>query len=159
MREYEEKASAFVERFASDLADAGMQRMGARVFACLLSAEDGTLTSAELAERLRISPAAVSGAIRYLAQVRMVSRRRTPGSRRERYVVHEDTWYSSMINREHFLTRLAATLNSGVTALGKDTEAGRRLRETEEFMLFLQDELEGILARWEQRRAARAASS
>ena len=46
-----------------------MQRMPARVFAALLASDDGALTSAELGEQLQVSPAAVSGAVRYLAQV------------------------------------------------------------------------------------------
>ena len=53
----------FIERFALDLADAGMPRMPARVFAAILSAEDGRCTAAELAQLLRVSPAAVSGAL------------------------------------------------------------------------------------------------
>ena len=47
--------------------------MPARVFAALLIAPDARLTAAELAERLQVSPAAISGAVRYLVQVRMVA--------------------------------------------------------------------------------------
>lgn len=72
-RHYAEKISPFVERFAADLTEAGMQRMASRVFACLLASEEGALTSAELSERLQASPAAISGAVRYLAQVNMIS--------------------------------------------------------------------------------------
>ncbi|MCZ0972823.1 MarR family transcriptional regulator, partial [Streptomyces albulus] len=41
----------FVERFAAQMVDAGMQRMPARVFSCLLASDSGVLTSAELGER------------------------------------------------------------------------------------------------------------
>jgi predicted ArsR family transcriptional regulator len=47
---------------------AGFPPMPARVFVALLIAEDGRLSAAELAERLRISPAAVSGAVRLLTR-------------------------------------------------------------------------------------------
>ena len=57
--------------------------MPARVFAALLATDSGRLTAAELAELLQISPAAVSGAVRYLTQVGMVHREREPGSRRD----------------------------------------------------------------------------
>ncbi|GAA3092083.1 hypothetical protein GCM10020254_41410 [Streptomyces goshikiensis] len=57
----EEAVSRFVERFAAQLTEAGMQRMAARVFAQLLASDGGAMTSAELSEALRISPAAVSG--------------------------------------------------------------------------------------------------
>lgn len=97
--------SRFVESFAAQLVEAGMQRMPARVFAALLSSDEGTMTSAELAGQLRISPAAVSGAVRYLAQQHMVSREREPGSRRERYRVHSNQWYEALTNREAVLKR------------------------------------------------------
>ena len=76
-----EVVSRFVEHFAAQLVEAGLPRMPARVFVALLASDAGVLTSVELGEQLRISPAAVSGAVRYLSQVRMVSREREPGSR------------------------------------------------------------------------------
>lgn len=53
--------------------------MPARVFTALLVADDGKLTVAELAEMLQVSPAAVSNAVRYLQQTRLVEREREPG--------------------------------------------------------------------------------
>ncbi|WP_425508092.1 GbsR/MarR family transcriptional regulator [Streptomyces bathyalis] len=152
---YDAAASAFVERFAGDMTEAGMQRMAARVFACLLASRDGWLNSAQLAERLRISPAAVSGAVRYLSQVHMVSREREPGSRREIYRVHENVWYEALLDRDQLLSRWTATLRSGEEALGPETPAGRRVRDTHDFLEFMQGELEGMLERWRAHRAAR----
>ena len=150
-QDYETRISPFVERFAADLTEAGMQRMAARVFACLLASDDGALTSAELSERLRISPAAVSGAVRYLSQVRMVSRQHSPGSRREIYMLRQDVWFAAMTDREPLLNRWSTTLDAGVASLGEDTPGGRRLQETTEFLRFLQRELRGILERWHAR--------
>ena len=73
---------SFIERFALVLAAAGMQRMAARAFAALLVSEDGSLTAQEFAELLQVSPAAVSGSVRYLENARMVRRARRPGSAR-----------------------------------------------------------------------------
>lgn len=100
-----EAVSRFVERFAAQLVEAGLPRMPARVFSALLASDSGALTSAELGERLQVSPAAVSGAVRYLAQVHMLSREREPGSRRERYRVHSDQWYQALTNREAIIKR------------------------------------------------------
>ncbi|MGW1379343.1 GbsR/MarR family transcriptional regulator [Streptomyces sp. NPDC002446] len=147
-----EAVSRFVERFAAQLVEAGMARMPARVFACLLASDSGVLTSAELGEQLQISPAAVSGAIRYLAQVDMVSREREPGSRRDRYRVHSDQWYEAMARRENVLTRWEGTLRDGVESLGATTPAGRRLNETLVFFEFLQKELPALLERWRDHR-------
>ncbi len=156
-RLYDETASAFVERFAADMTEAGMQRMASRVFACLLSSDDGSLSSAQLAERLRISPAAVSGAVRYLSQVHMVSREREPGSRRELYRVHENVWYETLLDRDQIVGRWAKTLRAGEATLGPDTPAGRRIRDTYDFLEFMQEELSGMLERWYAHRASRDA--
>ncbi|MGW4032444.1 GbsR/MarR family transcriptional regulator [Streptomyces sp. NPDC004838] len=143
--------SVFVERFAAQLAEAGMPRMAARVFAAILVSDSGALTAAELAERLKISAAGVSGAVRYLAQVNMVSREREPGSRRERYRVHMNQWYEALTNRDQMMKRWEDTMREGVVAVGPDSPAGRRLAETEEFFAFLREELSPLLERWRKR--------
>jgi len=73
--------SAYVERFGDTLTDAGMPRLAARVFAQLLADEDGRMTAAELTEALEVSPAAISGAVRYLTQTYMIGKERERGSR------------------------------------------------------------------------------
>ncbi|MGR4852378.1 GbsR/MarR family transcriptional regulator [Streptomyces sp. LARHCF252] len=150
-----EAVSRFVESFAAQLVEAGLARMPARVFAALLSSDEGSMTSAELGEQLRISPAAVSGAVRYLAQQHMVAREREPGSRRERYRVHGDQWYEALTNRETVLKRWEGALREGVTSLGADTPAGRRMAETLAFFEFLEDELAELMERWRVHREER----
>ena len=81
---------SYVERFASVLVAAGFPPMPARVFVALLVTESGRLTAAELAEVLRVSPAAVSGAVRYLTQLGLVHKERVPGSRRDYYRMPDD---------------------------------------------------------------------
>lgn len=148
----EEAAARFVERFAAEMAEAGMQRMAARVFAALLADDDASMTSADLGRQLQISPAAVSGAISYLTQVRMVGRERDPGSRRDRYRLHDEIWYATFANRDQVLTRWERTLRDGARSLGEDTPAGARLKETAEFFEFMQTELVGVLDRWRESR-------
>ncbi|MGW2644058.1 GbsR/MarR family transcriptional regulator [Streptomyces sp. NPDC001393] len=143
-----ETVSRFVEHFAAQLVEAGVPRMPARVFGALLASDDGTLTSAELGEQLRISPAAVSGAVRYLAQVHLVSREREPGSRRERYRVHSDQWYEALTNREAIIKRWEEALREGVNSLGADTPAGRRLAETLDFFEFVEKDVAQMMERW-----------
>ncbi|MEU2539337.1 GbsR/MarR family transcriptional regulator [Streptomyces iakyrus] len=143
-----EAVSRFVESFAAQLVEAGMARMPARVFAALLSSDEGSMTSAELGEQLRISPAAVSGAVRYLAQTHMVSREREPGSRRERYRVHGNQWYEALTNREAVIKRWEGALREGVTSLGAGTPAGRRMAETLAFFEFIEAEIVEMMERW-----------
>lgn len=144
--------SRFVEAFASQLVEGGMPRMPARVFAALLASEDGVLTSAELSERLQVSPAAISGAVRYLATAMMVSREREPGSRRERYRVHRDQWYEMLTNREGMLRRWEATLREGIATVGPDSRPGQRIAETLAFFAFVHEEFNTVLDRWRKHR-------
>ncbi|MFJ9821572.1 GbsR/MarR family transcriptional regulator [Streptomyces sp. NPDC101151] len=143
-----ESVSRFVEHFAAQLVEAGVPRMPARVFAALLASDTGTLTSADLGGQLQISPAAVSGAVRYLAQVHLVSREREPGSRRERYRVHSDQWYEALTSREAIIKRWEDALRDGVAGLGADTPAGRRLAETLDFFEFIERDVAEIMERW-----------
>ncbi|MEV1062664.1 MarR family transcriptional regulator [Streptomyces sp. NPDC050263] len=148
-----EALSRFVESFAAQLVEAGMQRMAARVFAALLASDAGAMTSAELGEQLQVSPAAVSGAVRYLSQVHMVSREREPGSRRERYRVHSDQWYEALTSRDAVLTQWGRTLREGVESLGVATPGGRRIAETLAFFEYLEGELTQLMERWHEHRA------
>lgn len=153
---HDEEAAAvseFVERFAAQLVEAGMTRMPARVFAALLASKEGVMSSAELGAQLKVSPAAVSGAIRYLAQVDMVSREREPGSRRERYRVQGNQWYETLTSRDSVLRRWQITLREGVEQFGIDTPQGRRINETLEFFNFVEHELAAMMERWAKHKA------
>ncbi|MGW0928407.1 GbsR/MarR family transcriptional regulator [Streptomyces sp. NPDC002644] len=149
-----EAVSRFVELFAGQLTDAGMARMPARVFAALLASDDGVLTSAELGDQLRVSPAAVSGAVRYLSQTHLISREREPGSRRERYRVHNNQWYEAIANREGLLRNWQSAVREGVTAVSPGSPAEQRLRETLEFFEFIEGELTDMMRRWREKRGA-----
>ncbi|MFI7005989.1 GbsR/MarR family transcriptional regulator [Streptomyces sp. NPDC050145] len=142
----------FVERFAGQLVEAGMPRMPARIFAALLASDSGALTSAELGERLTVSPAAVSGAVRYLTQQHMVTREREPGTRRDLFRVHSNQWYEALGNRDSVLKRWEDALREGVDNLGPDSPAGRRIGETLAFFEFMQLELAGMMDRWRAHR-------
>ncbi len=145
----------FVEDLATVLVDSGVPRMPSRVMACLMADDRGALTSAELSERLKISPAAVSGAVRYLSHVQMLRRTREPGSRRELYRVDHDVLYQAMAGRGPLLEHWENVLRAGVRAVGADTDAGERLSETADFLQFMATEVEGMLQRWRAHLAER----
>lgn len=145
--------TAFVERFASVLTQSGFPRMPARVFAALLATDSGRLTSAELAAMLRVSAAAISGAVRYLVQVNLASREAEPGSRREHYRVHSETWYEAMARKDQVLERCERSLRDGIEVVGRGTPAGARIAETLAFFEFMQTELPAMLERWRLRKA------
>lgn len=148
----EEAVRKFVERFAADLSDNGFPRMPARVFAVLLVSESGQLTAAELAEELQVSPAAISGAVRYLVLIHFVTRAREAGSRRDVVRVAEHNWMHATLNQDQVYARMEATLREGVTVLGEDSEAGARVEETRDFFAYLRKELPLVLRRWQDQR-------
>jgi len=153
----EEAVRRFIERFALNLTEAGMARMPARVFAAVLVAEDGRRTSAELADLLQVSPAAVSGAVRYLTQLRLISREREPGERVDHYRITSATWYEAVTRRDQMVARWEQDLQEGIKAVGPDTSAGARLEGTRQFFEFLRDELPRVMARWRDRHPADSA--
>lgn len=151
----EEAMRRFIEQFALDLEEAGIPRMPARVFAAILVDDDGRLTAAELADRLRVSPAAVSGAVRYLTQLRMVARGREPGERHYHYRFSSDTWYEVVTRRDEILARWEQDLQEGIKAVGPDTPAGARLEENRQYFEFLHSEIPRVMARWRALRSSR----
>src|SRR5271163_3576497 len=148
-----EARATFVERFASVLTESGFPRMPARVFAALLATDAGRLTAAELAAILHVSLAAISGAVRYLVQVNLASREAAPGSRREHYRVHSETWYEAMARKDQVLDRCERSLRDGIDVVGRNTPAGARIAETLAFFEFMQTELPAMLERWRARKA------
>lgn len=142
----------FVERFSALLSEAGIPRMPARAFVSLLTSDSGRLTAAELAERLQVSPAAISGAVRYLIQVNLAGREREPGSRRDLYSVHGDIWYEAVLRREHVLARWQSSLREGIALVGAGSPPGARLTETLAFFDFVQEEMPPMLERWRARK-------
>ncbi|MFC5290729.1 GbsR/MarR family transcriptional regulator [Actinokineospora guangxiensis] len=145
----------FVERFGLLLAEGGVPRMPARVFACLMATDTGSLTAPELAEALRVSPAAISGAVRYLLQVTLISKGREPGERRDHYTVSDAAWIEAFTNRDKLLENWTAALTEGIDALGPGTPAAARLDSTRRFFHFVQGELEGMMERWRAHEANR----
>lgn len=144
----ERAVSRFVERFASMLVETGWPRMPARVFVTLVASESAQLTASELADALQVSPAGVSGAVRYLAQLGLVSREREPGSRRDLYRVHDDIWYDVIIGRLRVMTKWDDSLREGRAAAGDGTTAADRLGEMADFFEFLRDEIPELMRRW-----------
>lgn len=144
----------FIEEFALLLTEAGMTRMPARVFACLVADDGGELTAGELAQRLGVSPAAISGAVRYLTQVGLLVRGRAPGARRDHYRLGEGLWYEALTERDTLLARWQEAMDEGARLLGVDRPAGRRMRESSEFFAFMRVELRGMMERWRAHKQA-----
>jgi len=143
----------YTEQFGNLLAETGWPRMAARVFAAILSSEDGRMTAAELSDQLQASPAAVSGAVNYLLQLRLATREREPGTRRDVYVVQDDAWYQTMMSEDAALARWSDSLRKVLDAAGDGTPAHRRIRISLGFIDFIGEEVKGLSERWIKRKA------
>jgi DNA-binding transcriptional regulator GbsR (MarR family) len=151
----EEAVGRFIERFAGFLFESGVPRMPARVFVTLLSADSDRVTAADLAAILRVSPAAVSGAVRYLTQVGLVTGAGEPGSRRLYYSVPPDVWEQLLTVSNQRMSRWTAVLRDGAEVLGRDSPAGERITESVRYFEFVAAELPRLLASWHEHQAAR----
>src|SRR5690606_21592971 len=111
------------------------------------------MTAAELAGTLSISPAAVSGAVRYLEQLGLVSKERKPGERRDHYRLYDDLWFASFFRHDRTLRMWRDETVEGVDADGPDAPAARRLAEMAAFLVFLPGEIPVLLDRCPRERA------
>lgn len=148
----EQAVRQFIERFAAVLSQAGIPLMPSRVFVTLLTADAPRLTADDIAEVLQVSPAAVSGAVRYLLPLGLVTRETEPGSRRYWYRMPADVWHEVVRLRDQTMMRWSQTLRDGLDLLGPDTPAGRRMNESIMYFDFVQKELPMVLSRWEEYR-------
>ncbi|GAA1034638.1 MULTISPECIES: GbsR/MarR family transcriptional regulator [Amycolatopsis] len=151
----EDAVRRYVESLGLVMSQIGMQRMSARVFAALMTTDSGQLTAAELAEQLSVSPAAISGAVRYLDQIGLVTKVREPGERRDHYRLYDDLWYATFLKRDRFLIMWRDAATEGIGALGEDTPAGKRLAEMRDFLAFMLVEVNNLYDRWHELRKNR----
>ncbi|MEW2078981.1 GbsR/MarR family transcriptional regulator [Streptomyces sp. NPDC012403] len=152
----EQAARHFIEQMAMLFADWGFPRMSARVLITLMAAEERGLTAGELAERLGASPAAISGAVRYLTHSGLIARESVLGSRSDLYLLPDDAWYTGTATKQSLFAQIIATTEKGIEPLGgPGTKAGARMTEMRDFFVFAQQEMAGVLDRWKALRAER----
>lgn len=118
----------------------GAPTMMARVMACLTLTDSGSLTAAELVQRLQVSPASISKAIAFLESQGLVRRERDE-RRRERYVVDDDVWYQSMMASARSTAQIVETARQGVGVLGHGTPAYNRLENIARFLDYVSESL------------------
>jgi predicted transcriptional regulator len=147
----ERAAGQFVESAAMAFADWGIPRMAARVLLTMTIADEDALTAAELAERLGVSPPAISGAVRHLVRTGLLERRPVPGSRRDLYRLRDDAWYTSSATEGAVYQTLADLAGEGARALGgAGSPAAARVTEMRDFFRFVRSEMAGILDKWRE---------
>lgn len=149
----DDEVRQFVEHTAMLLADWGVPRMAARVLMAAMVSPEGVVTARDLGDRLGVSPAAVSGAVRFLIHAGILVREPVAGSRRDHYRLRNDLWYEATLTKnDRLLARLVELSDQGVKALGGPaTPAGERVAEMRDFYAFLLGELPALVEKWRRR--------
>ncbi|MDV6013865.1 helix-turn-helix transcriptional regulator [Haloechinothrix sp. LS1_15] len=133
----------------------GLARMPARVFAYVLADDADRYSAAELARALRVSPAAISGAVRTLVDAGLLGKEREPGARVDTYRIDDDDlWATIVAQRIDMVEPFERIAAEGVELLGADTPGGRRLRETQEFYAFMRAKFPEIITEWQEHKRA-----
>ncbi|MER7364901.1 GbsR/MarR family transcriptional regulator [Nonomuraea wenchangensis] len=141
---------ALEERFAAAMMRTGLPRMTARVLACLCTVDSGSLTAAELVQRLRVSPASISKAVGELERHELIRRERDPRRRRDRYVIDPDVWYRAWLVSARQNAMMADLARDGAEILVSTTPAGVRLRDMSQFLEHVSQNLVHAAEQWRQ---------
>lgn len=130
-----------------------MARMPARVFAYALIDDADRYTASELAEALRVSPAAISTSVRDLVNAGLLGRQREPGDRSDTYVLYDDDiWSEIYLKRENLLEQFERVAAEGIELVGRERPGGRRLAETAAYFAFMRKEMPALVDRWREYR-------
>ncbi|MFF7281949.1 helix-turn-helix domain-containing protein [Streptomyces griseorubiginosus] len=135
-----EAVRAYEETLTTVFMQSGTPKMMARVMASLTLSDEGSLTAADLVQRLQVSPASVSKAVAFLESQAMVRRERDE-RRRERYVVDDDIMYEAMMASARSTAHVAETARQGVGVLGSGTPAATRLENMARFLDFVSESI------------------
>ncbi|MFF3441170.1 MarR family transcriptional regulator [Streptosporangium sp. NPDC002721] len=143
------------ERFTEIMINTGLSRMSARVLAGLYLTDSGSLTAAELARKLRVSPASISKAVGELERQELIRRERDPRRRRDRYVIDADAWFRGWMASARQNTLLADLAREGAATLGAASPAGTRLRDIGDFFDHVGHAMLRAAEQWRQAHGAR----
>ena len=146
-----------VERLGNVLEDSGVPRMPARVFAYILAEDRDRYTAAELADGLQVSPAAISGAVRYLTHTHLAVKERRPSGRGDLYrVIDGDIWGTIMTARLPQMDQYIESLDKAAALLEPDSAGRARVEETRDYFAFARENMTDLADRWATHRAKRA---
>jgi DNA-binding transcriptional regulator GbsR (MarR family) len=138
----------FTARAATELAANGFPIMPARVIMELTASEEGQLTAGELAERLSASPAAISGAVRYLGTLGFLRASTVPGSRRHVYTLPHTPWYTATLTKPGLYRNIIELLASGAAQMPENSTARARVEEMADFFRFFERRMPELLEEW-----------
>jgi biotin operon repressor len=144
-----------VEEFGLLYEQMGGTRMAGRVSGWLLLCDPPVQSLTQIADALGVSKAAVSTAARSLLQTGVLERVGEPGARGDYYRALPGPM-DTVLGVNHALT-LKSLVDRGLGLVADKDQSQSNyvlLHELSEFLDFLKSEIPGLLARWNERRAA-----
>lgn len=146
--DHPDESRQLVERLSLVLINMGFPPMPARVWAALMTSNKPSSTPGDLGEVLGVSPAAISGAVRYLQQVSLIERVAVPGSRRQHYRASVDLWADAFVTKQSALYQVSEVAADGIRVLGESTRGGELMADLRDFFDFMAAEMPRMLADW-----------
>jgi DNA-binding transcriptional ArsR family regulator len=141
-----EEVRKYQDWLTAVLVEMGLSRMTASVLTSLAVTDSGSLTAAELVQRLRVSPASISKAVSYLEEQGLVRRERS--ERRERYIFDDDAWLRAWMVSARTNAMLAGAALQGADILGQTTPAGARMAQMGNFLRLVGDDMIRAAEHW-----------
>ena len=149
-----EDEAAFVEAMGQFLGDYGMTPMAGRLWAWLLICDPPAQTAGDLADALKASRGAISGAAASLTSAGMIRRVRRRGDRREYFSAPPGTFDSLLRSAGAIYGRLLAVTTDGLAAVDRRPGGRERLQEVHDAVAFVAHELPALIDRYLAERAS-----
>lgn len=130
--------AAFVDSMGQLMNAFGLGPMAGRVWAWLLICDPPEQTAADLADALKASRGAISGAAAFLVAARLITRMRRRGDRREYFSVQPGSFDTLLRSGTIYYGRLADITASGLATMAdRNPDARVRLEEVHDAVMFI----------------------
>ncbi|RKS07823.1 DNA-binding transcriptional regulator GbsR (MarR family) [Nocardiopsis sp. Huas11] len=146
----------FVRRFSEFWQSQGRPRAEGRIVGFLLVADRDAVSAEEVAEGAQVSRGTVSESVRRLRELGFVTLIEVPDRRTRLITMDEDVWGGFLRNERGYLRDQRDLARSALERLpGLGAPARNRLRNMHDYMAWLDDYHDTLLAHWEEYKARR----
>lgn len=155
-----DRQAAFVEEMGQYLGSVGMTPMAGRMLAWLLICDPAEQTAAELADALRASRGAISGAARSLETAGFIRRSRRRGERREHFSMPPGAIRALITGAGAIYHRLGVIAAHGIGVVADLPPPGReRIEEFHDFVAYVERVVPALLEQYVRDRDQARAST
>ena len=148
----------FIEDIGLFFEEMGLPRMGGRILGVLLIADPPAQSINDLCDILDASKGAVSINARLLVESGLIERVASPVPRRDYFRFKPGGWLLFMQQRMKVMAELHRITERGLELIRDDApELRERLMEAHDMFAFIEEEMPGLLQRWEKSRPGKKA--